>query len=60
LSSDQSLYSYVEANDFLRLMNKIYKEDREKYFSTKMSRLRELANGMTDVKNPILMRLDFK
>jgi len=60
LSSDESLYSYVESNDFLHLMNRIFNEDREKYNSDKMSGLRKLARGMTEVKNPILMRLDFK
>lgn len=60
LSSDEHLFSYVEANDFLRLMNDIYENDREKYYSTRMSRLRNIANSMHDSSNPLLMRLSFK
>lgn len=60
LSSDEDLYSYVDANDFLSLMNDIYENDREKYMSDEMSELRSIANSMTDVGNPILMRLEFK
>lgn len=59
-SSDEHLFSYVNANDFLRLMNDIYENDREKYLSTSMDRLRSIANSMTDARNPILMRLNFK
>jgi len=60
LSSDSSLYSYVEANSFLRHMNNIYENEPEKYDSPKMHRLRELAQRLGESHNPILMRLDFK
>lgn len=60
LSSDSSLYSYVEANSFLRHMNNIYENEPEKYNSPKMRRLRQLAHRLGESNNPILMRLDFK
>ena len=60
LSSDEHLFSYVDANDFLGFMNDIYENDREKYISDKMSELRSIANSMTHARNPILMRLEFK
>jgi len=60
LSSDEHLYSYVDAYTFLGHMNEVYENDREKYFSNEMSRLRTLANSMREESNPILMRLEFK
>lgn len=60
LSSDEYLFSYVDANDFLGIMNDIYENNREKYNSSSMHRLRSIANSMRDIRNPILMRLEFK
>ncbi|MTI87933.1 MAG: 6-bladed beta-propeller [Balneolaceae bacterium] len=59
LSSDESLYSYVEANDMLRHLNELYNNDREKYFSREVEQLRRIADSMRENSNPILMRLDF-
>lgn len=60
LSSDEHLYSYVDAYTFLGHLNEVYENDRERYFSDEMSRLRTIANSMRDESNPILMRLEFK
>ena len=60
MGDDEFLYSYIEANDFLRHMNKMYKDEKEKYASPKMKRLRELAYSLSDNNNPILVRLRLK
>lgn len=60
MSSDNHLYSYVNANDFLRHMNAVYENNRDRYFSNKMSELRRLSNSMNENSNPVLMKLEFK
>lgn len=60
MSSDKHLYSYVNANDFLRHMNSVYESNRERYSSNRMIELRRLANAMSENSNPVLMKLEFK
>lgn len=60
LSSDESLYSYIGANEMLRHLNSLYNNDREKYFSKELKHMRNIADSIREDSNPILMRLDFK
>jgi len=59
-SSDEYLYSYVNAGDLLRRLNSVYQNNREIYGSDKMKELRRLASDMREESNPVLMRLTFK
>lgn len=59
-SSDEALYTVIEANDLLRHLTNIYENDPEKYRDPRMERLRELAHSMDENRNPILQKAIFK
>lgn len=59
-SSDDALYTVIEANNFLRNLNEVYEHEPEKYNSDQMRHLVHLGQQLSDNSNPILQIATFK
>lgn len=57
---DNVLYTAVGANFLLRHLDDLYQNDREKYNSPKMKKLRNLADSIDENSNPVLIAMPFK
>lgn len=59
-SSNDALFSIIEAGDLLRHLNDLYQNEPEKYSNPKMHRFIDLGQTLTPNSNPILQTATFK
>jgi len=59
-SSDESLYTIIEAGDLIRELNRIYENEPLLYAHPNTQHLVNLANSLKEDSNPVLQILHFK
>jgi hypothetical protein len=59
-SSDESLYTIIEAGDLIRELNRIYGNEPQLYAHPNTQHLVNLANSLKEDSNPVLQILHFK